>query len=286
MNTFKVRKLLATTVLAAVLCVGGAARADGADAELATAENAYAALDYPSALASADAVLARGNLSHDVLTRATRVAALSHAALGHADVAKQQFILLLEYDPDFKVDSKLGPRFFEPFAEARGYWQAQGRKPSMDVQVAIAYGEPGDIRVSTSDPMNLVKKISVGQRWAPKREYTTSDGDASGRVEVPANPKGSTRLEYYVRALDAKGNAIFEAGTPNAPKTTTVTEPAAAGQEKKKSIFASPIFYIVGGAVLAAAATGGYFALRPTEYTAPTTGRAVLGVTCGSARCD
>ena len=280
------RSICLSLVVAALVSSRSAAASPEAD--LGTAENAYATLEYGAALTAADSVLAQKNLTHDVLTRATRVAGLAHAALGQAELAKQQFILMLEYDPDFKIDGRLGPRYMEPFAEARGYWQAQGRKAGMDVQVQIQYGQAGEFRVTTRDPLNIVKKISVGQRWAPRHQYTTTevDGDRKG-VEIPANPDASTRLEYYVRALDAKGNAVFETGTPDVPSTTLVTEPARTEpQKEKKSIFGSPVLYVVGGTILAAAAVGAYFAFRPTEYTTPTIGRAQLGLGCGAARCE
>lgn len=285
-----IRRVLAATMLAASLTAASAALA-APEADLAAAENSYAALDYATALSSAEAVLAQPRLGHDVLTRATRVSALSHAALGHADKAKEQFVLMLEYDPDFKVDSKLGPRFSEPFSEARGYWQAQGRKAGMDVQVVVQYGQPGDIRVKTTDPLGVVKRVNAGWRWAPKRDYTTVEIDPSGSksVEVGANPEGSTRLEYWVRGVDAKGNAVFESGTPDAPQLTTVNEPqaaGAAGPEKKKSFFTNPVVLAVTGVVVAGAAVGLYFAFRPTDYQTPSTARGVLGAGCGGSRCD
>jgi hypothetical protein len=257
-----------------------------ASPDLATAENAYAALDYPTALAAAENVLAQRGLGHDVLTRATRVAALSHAALGHADQAKQLFSTLLEYDSEFKVDTKLGPRFTEPFAEARGYWQAQGKKPGMEVQAIIQWHQVGQIRATTADPLGIVKRLVVGFRWAPAREYTSVNVEPGTRqVDVPASG-GSTRLDYYVRALDAKDNAVFEEGSPEAPKTVVVNEPARSAQEERTSFFGSPLFYIIGGVVIAGAAAGGYFALRPTEYTASPNGRTLLGAGCGAAKCE
>lgn len=279
----RVRRL----VVAAAFATSLPARAT-TEAELATAENSYAALDYAAALSASEAVLAQRGLGHDVLTRAARVAALSHAALGHADQAKQQFVLLLEYDPDFKLDAKLGPRFNEPFAEAKGYWQAQGRRAGMDVQVAVQFNQAGEIRVTTRDPLGIVKRVAAGHRWAPRREYTSSEVDVARPIDVAANPSGSTRLEYYVRALDAKGNAVFEEGTPEVPRTVLVSEPVRAGaaEQKSSSFFTSPVFLVVGGVLLAGAATAGFFALRPTEYTMPTTGRGVVGASCGNARCD
>ena len=260
------------------------------ESDLASAENSYAALDYPAASSKADEVLAQRGLSHDVLVRATRVAALSHAALGHTDKAKEYFTLLLGYDPDFKVDTKLGPRFSEPFAEARGYWQAQGRRPSMEVQAVMQYGQPGQIRVVTVDPMSNIKRVAVGYRWAPTRDYTNVTVDPGTRsIDVPANPSGAGRLDYWVRAMDAKDNAVFEEGTPDGPKTVIVNEPANRGGgvgEEKKSFFGSGLFFVATGVVLAGAAVGGYFLLRPTEYTPAGTGRTAFGAACGSVRCE
>ena len=280
---------LAAGVLLASLAAGTSAHATP-EADLATAENSYAALEYASALSSAEAVLAQSHLSHDVLTRATRVSALSHAALGHTDQAKQQFIVMLEYDPDFKVDAKLGPRFSEPFSEARGYWQAQGRKGGMDVQVVTTYGQLGDLRIAARDPLGIVKHIDAGYRWAPKRDYTNAEVEPNGKsIEVTANPEGSTRLEYWVRAIDAKGNAVFESGTPDAPQINVVPEPDRSGaiaKEKKKSFLTNPVVLVVGGVIIAGAAVGMYFAFRPTHYHTPSVARGVLGASCGGTRCD
>lgn len=281
------RRFVAVAALAAAVAFATPSSAT-VESDLATAENSYAALDYSAALSAAEAVLAQKGLGHDVLTRASRVAALAHAALGHGEQAKQQFILMLQYDPDFKVDSKLGPRFTEPFAEAKGYWQAQGRRAGMDVQAAVQFEQQGEIRVTTRDPLGIVKRISSGHRWAPRREFTVAEVELGKPIEVAGNPPGATRLEYYVRAVDAKGNAVFEDGTPEIPKNVIVTEPvrAAGAEEKKGSFFTSPAFLIVGGVLIAGAAVGGFFALRPTEFTTPTTGRGVVGATCGNARCD
>ena len=259
------------------------------ESDLASAENSYAALDYPAAASMAEQVLTQRGLNHDMLTRATRVAALSHAALGHSDQAKQHFVLLLEYDHDFRVDAKLGPRFAEPFAEARGYWQAQGRKPNMEVQAVVQYGQPGQLRVVTTDPVGNLKRVAIGYRWAPARDYTNVTVEPGTRsIDIPANPNGAGRLDYHVRALDAKDNAVFEEGTPEGPKTVSVSEPSRAGgaSEEKKSFFGSTPFFVSAGVLLAGAAVGGFFLLRPTDFTQASSGRVVLGSSCGGARCD
>jgi hypothetical protein len=286
----RARILVAAGVFVSVVATSGLASATP-ESDLATAENAYAALDYPTATSTAEQVLGQRGLSHDVLTRATRVAALGHAALGHGEQAKQNFVLLLQYDPDYKIDPKLGPRFSEPFAEARGYWQAQGRKPSMSVQAVVQYGQPGQLRVTTVDPMSTIKRVAVAYRWAPAREYTNATVEPGTRsVDIPVNPNGAGRLDYHVRALDAKDSSVFEEGTAEGPKTVNVNEPprAAGGVgEEKKSFFGSAPFFIGAGAVLVGGAVAAFFLLRPTEYTPATTGRGVLGPSCGTnTRCD
>jgi hypothetical protein len=151
----------------------------------------------------------------------------------------------------------------------------------------VSWGQAGQIRVTTQDPLSIVKRVVIGYRWAPARDYTTVNVDPGSRqIDVPANASGSTRLDYYVRALDGKDNAVFEEGSPDQPKSIVVNEPPKQATEEKKSIFSSPVFYIVGGVILAGAATAGFFALRPTEYAAASKGRSVIGAGCGSAKCE
>ena len=279
-------RLLAVATLLAASALTTPAFAAGIDADLAAAENSYAALDFPNAVSLAEGVLAQHGLSHDVLTRATRVAALSHAALGHVEQAKQQFVLLLQYDFDFKVDARLGPRFNEPFSEARGYWQAQSRKPGMDAEPSIQYDQPGVVRVVTRDPLSVVKRVVVGYRWAPAHEFVVVPvGGTAGQVDVPANPPGSTRFEYYVRALDSRNDAVFEAGSPETPKSLLIAAPARAVVSEKRSPVV-PILLIGGGVLAAAAAVGAFFLFRPTAYQSSSTGRGALGASCAGARCD
>ncbi len=258
------------------------------DSELAVAENDYAALDYQGALAAAESVLGQTGTSHDALTRATRVAALSSSALGKTEAARQYFTQMLEYDPTFKIDTRLSPRFSEPFAEAQGYWSAQARKPGVEVSLALTAGQAGRLRYGTADPLNLVTKVAVGYRWAPARAYTVSVGEPGEQeIETRANPKGSTRFEYYVRALDAKDRSIFEQGSAEAPKFQNVdAAPVGAVVQEKKSFFASPVFWTVAGVVVAGAAVGVFFAARPTEYRASSQAHTSIGANCGTASCN
>ena len=106
----RMRKCVVIPVLAALLTLHQSALAQS-DGEVSSAENAYAGLDYSAALAAAAAAIAKGGLSHDLLVRATRTGAMAHAALGHSDQAKDYFVQLLELEPDFQIDTKLGNIF-------------------------------------------------------------------------------------------------------------------------------------------------------------------------------
>ena len=283
----KKRLLWTIMPVAFTLLVSGTSAAQN-DADIAAAENAYASLDYAVAQADAEAILAKGGLTHDVLVRATRVSALAAAASGDSDKAKNLFVTLLELDPEFKVDSKQGPRFSQPFAEARGFYLSKGRKGQLDVQATATFGQPVQVRTAVTDPVGIVKNVVIGYRWAPAREFTIVKAEVGTHTtDLPANPKGSTRLDYFVRARDAHDSAVFERGTADAPRTLFVT-PARDGlaAEPKKSIFKSPILYIVGGVILTSAAISGYFLFRPTDFTAPTTARGALVANCGTERCN
>jgi hypothetical protein len=212
-----------------ITAVGIAAPGDG-KGDVVAAEQAYTSLDYAQAKTLAERSLTTRGMSHDALLRATRIAALSNAALDKTESARDMFIKLLTYDPDFKLDSKLGPRFQDPFAEARGFWKAQSQRPGIELTTTLRVGSLGAIRVLTRDPTNVANKVLVGYRWAPSRDFvlTTLTGE-QGQVDVMAGPKTSSRLDYYAQALDAQENVVFEEGSAASPRTAIAAAEAAGG---------------------------------------------------------
>lgn len=285
--TLKFARALGVVVVPVAMALAAPAWAQSSN-DVSTAENAYASVDYATALAASERVLKQSALPHDTLVRATRVAALSRAALGDTDQSREYFIALLAYEPDYKLDAKLGPRFQEPFSEARAYWLAQGRKPGMDVQPLVKYTSGGVLKVTTRDPLNVIKKVQVAYRWAPAREYvTTSLPSGAQQIDIPEARKGSTRLDYYVRALDAKDNGVFEEGMPDSPKAVFVTEPPkVAAADEKSGVFSGPVPWIVGGALVVGGGILAFFALRPTNVNPATHARATFGASCAGQPCD
>lgn len=287
--------LLATGLL------GGAALGKPAPppppADVETAEQLYAKLDYDRANDVATRVLKKSNLTHDQLVRATKVLAITYAILDKEDEAKDAFLTLLVFDPDFSVDANLGPKVSGPFMEARGHYRSLPSKPGIEVIPSVR-SDGGQLRVVTRDPTKLARKVNVGYRWTSSGDYTvTTISVGEGAVEVAAAPQGRSRLDFYAQALDDHENAVFEAGSPAVPKSAfaeptqktyggvggkTTTGPN--GEEKKSGgVLSSPFFWIVTAAVVAGGATGAYFLFRKDDT--PTSASLSPQIRCGAEIC-
>ncbi len=263
----------------------GAEKARTSPADVETAEQLYAKLDYEQANSVAERVLKQQGLTHDQMVRTYKILAVTHAALDHEEQAKEAFVALLTIDPDYTFDPNLGPKVQGPYQEARGFWRGQTTRPGIDVSAVLHAQEAGSLRVKTRDPTHVVKRVTVSYRWASSGPYltqTVAAGEAT--VEVPAPPSGKSRLDYYAQALDERDNVLLEAGNANAPKSAFAEagRPGVIAGEGKGTIFGSPVFWVITAAVVAGGVTAGYFALRPGTPTSATWSPTLQ---CGGARC-
>lgn len=261
-------------------------------ADVETAEQLYAKLDYEQANAVAERVVKKNGLTHDQLVRAYRVLAVTYAILDKEEQARDAFLQLLTYDADYQADPNLGPKVNTPFMEARGSYRSLSSKPGIEVSASISTGG-GNLRVTTRDPTRLAKRVNVGYRWTSSGEYTITHinpGEAVVAIEVAAAPPGRTRLDFYVQALDERENVVLEAGNPSVPKSAFAEAGASNGGSKViKSeggggVFSSPVFWVIAGVVAAGAGTAAFFAFRPQDPA----GSAALSpvIVCGSDRCN
>lgn len=272
----------------------GSSRTAEPPADIETAEAAYASLDYDKANEIAARVVKQRNLTHDQLVRAYRILAVTDAVLGKEDEARDAFLKLLVSEPEYTVDTNLGPKVSTPFVEARGQFRTLPSKPGVEV-VANVRDAGGQLRVTTRDPLHVARRVTVGYRWTSSGEYvvsTASIGQAS--VEVAAAPSGRTRLDFYAQAVDERDNVVFEAGNPDAPKSSFVdpsSRPAAfpgAGttppaEKNGGSVFSSPLFWILTGAAVVGGGVATYFAIR--EGDTPTQAALVPRLRCGPDPC-
>ena len=194
-----------------------------------TAEQLYGKLEFDDANKVAERVAKQRGLTHDQLVRIYKVLATTHAFLDHEDPAREAFILLMTYEPEYQVDPNQGPKVTTPFFEARGFWRAQPGKPGIEVTAALRAQEPGVLRVTTRDPTHIVKKVSVGYRFTTSGDFVTSvvTVGSSVQVDLPTPPPGKSRVDYYVQALDDRDDVVFESGNPQAPKSALVDTQAA-----------------------------------------------------------
>lgn len=273
---------------------GGAASLAAAPVDVETAEQLYAKLDYEQANAVAERVVKKASLTHDQLVRAYRVLAVTYAVLDKEEQARDAFLQLLTYDPDYQADPNLGPKVNTPFMEARGSFRSLPSKPGIEVAATVSTSG-GNLRVTTRDPTRIVKKVVVGYRWTSSGEYTITQlnpNEVVAAVEVGAAPAGRTRLDFYVQALDDRDNAVLEAGNANVPKSAFAEAGSGGGggggkgqkAESGGSVFSSPIFWIIAGAAVAGGGTALFFALRP--HDPPSSASLSPVIRCGSDRCN
>jgi hypothetical protein len=283
---------MTTASLTAAAPTGGAAKgaekARDSSADVEAAEQLFTKLDYDKANEQAGQIVKQRNLTHEQLVRAYRVLAVTSAILGKEEGARDAFLQLLVFDPEYTVDQALGPKVSTPFIEARGQFRALASKPGLDVAANVR-SDGGQLRVTTRDPTHITKKVIVGYRWTSSGDYTVSQiSVGEGTVEVAAATQGRTRLDFYAQALDDHDNAVFEAGSPQVPKSAFAQPaPIASGGGEKQGggggVLSSPVFWIVTGTVLAGGATALFFVLRPEEP--PTKALLSPVIRCGSDVC-
>ena len=273
---------------------GGATAVAAAPADVETAEQLYAKLDYEQANSVAERVVRKAGLTHDQLVRAYRVLAVTYAVLDKEEQARDAFLQLLTYDPDYQADPNLGPKVNTPFMEARGSFRSLPSKPGIEVAATVSTSG-GNLRVTTRDPTRIVKKVVVGYRWTSSGEYTITQlnpNEVVAAVEVGAAPAGRTRLDFYVQALDERENAVLEAGNANVPKSAFAEASTGGGgggggkgqKAEGGGVFSSPIFWIIAGAAVAGGGTALFFALRPQDP--PSSASLSPVIRCGADRCN
>jgi hypothetical protein len=264
-------------------------------ADVETAESLFGKLEYEDANKVAERVVKLRGLTHDQLVRAYKILAITHGFLDHDDAARDAFVALLAYEPDYQADQNLGPKVMQPFVEARGFWRAQASKPGVEVAADLHAREAGVLRVTTRDPTHLVRRVVVGLRWASSGDFQTSAVGAGNAVavDVPPPPAGKSRLEYYAQALDERDDVAFESGNPQVPKSAIVDtsappQPPPDKSEKGGSGFiGSAVFWTITGIVVAGgAATGGYFLFRSKDNGSSSSATLTPSLQCGTSKCN
>lgn len=281
------------------------ARAQTPELDVVAAEQAYVDLDFDKAVQLAEAVAARGGLTHAELVRTYALLGRAQAVLDHDSEARDAFVKLLTYSPDEKEDRNLPPRVTTRLAEARGVLSGYPSRPGIEVLPTLVASGAGDaLRVITRDPTHVVQRLVVGWRWGDAPTFSTASPIPAAEVEVPLPPAppSATRLDYYASALDDRDNVVFEVGTAAAPKSAFTPSPPVAPAvlaplvhseppregAAGRSIVGTPTFWAITAGVVACVGTGAYFALRKAREDAlpPTSADLFPTLFCGPTRCQ
>ncbi len=183
---------------------------------LAEPERAYQDVDFPATHSAAQHALESGGNNREQTARLYVLLAISAAAQGNADEAKQDFVVALAVNPSFKLDKGLSPKIRDPYLEAQGYWSASSQRLSLSAKPAA---DPEHLIVSLLDSASLATRIEL-RIEAPSvlpRDIFKLDAAPVTRFALPAGLP-TRGYEYAARALDRNGNVLAEFGTDTEPQ--------------------------------------------------------------------
>jgi len=214
------KRLTAIAAFCAILGLLSSAHANPeVDTMLAAAEAAYQAVDFPTTHEQAANALAVGGATRAQTARLEVLQGLAAAALGNADEAKQSFLVALAVDPDLKLDKSLAPKIRGPYLDARGYWGAHSDRLALRAKLS---SDLRHIGVELRDPASLVANVECYFRAPGSAEVLRVSVQAAPLVRF--SPPARVReggFEYWLRGVDAHGNALTELGTEADPRAVT-----------------------------------------------------------------
>jgi hypothetical protein len=267
--------------------------------DLDEADNAYANVDFEGASKFARLALDRRSLTHDELVRGYRMIARTAAVLDRADESRAAYVMLLTLSPDEKDDKNLPPKMTDRLAEARGVISGYAVRPGLDATAALRQREAGAIRVVLHDPAHVTRHVVVAYRWTGEGAFVSQTSAAVDTlaVVVAPPPPGVSRFDFYAQALDDHDSVLFESGTSDAPRTTSLAlveiapppprvippPPPTPHEATHRSVFASPVFWVIAtGAVV----VGGVVLFAATRSGSPTSVSLSPSLECGGVRCN
>jgi hypothetical protein len=266
--------------------------------DLDLAETAYANVDFEGASNFARHALGQRGLTQDELVRGYRMLARVDAVLDRSDESRAAFVMLLTLSPDEKDDKNLPPKMTDRLAEARGVVSGFAVRPGIEVTAALRQREGGAVRVALHDPTHIAHHVVVSYRWTGDGSFVTRTRDAADTlsVDVPPPPPGASRFDFYAEGLDDHDSIVFESGTPDGPRTTSLALveivppppritplPPPSHETPNRGVFASPVFWaIAAGAVVA----GGVILFAATRPGSATSVSLSPSLDCGGVRCN
>lgn len=197
----------------------------GASAELAAIREQILYASYPDAIASAEALLSRGDLSAADRNTALELLATAQVANRQSSEAEATLRTLYARDPDYRLsDADASPPTISAFARAR-------EAHPTPVTVTLAHDSPGVlarrespvIEVRATAGADAVHEIRLGYRHAGETGYTRvvlnarADGTWSGRIPVVGSASEDIDVAYFLSAVAPSGTELGSRGSEAEP---------------------------------------------------------------------
>lgn len=251
-------------VLALAVALPASALAQSGAEILGQADAAYGEVDFERARTLAEQAIQAGGLSPQELVHAYQLVGVSASALGDAAASRQAFLLMVEIDPDARLDDTVPPRLRAPFLEARGMAGSHHGRLAAEVQLARAYSA---LRITLTDPFDIVTQVRLHARVEGQVEFSTTEHEPADEIMARASGASSAdRMEYWLEALDEHGNRVLMLGSEFEPRVvgriataggaggTGGSEGSEGGGGGGPGVFGEPVFWIIVGAVVAVGA--------------------------------
>lgn len=222
---------------------------------------------YEESIAKLSAALVRPSNTQEQKVAIYRLLALNYITLGRKDEAESAVRGLLVIDPEYQLPASESPRFRDFFASARKKWEDEGRPGIVkdaptQKPIVIKHGSPSqvdpdkavDLAGKVEDPEGRVARVRLYYRTGTKGDFNETEAERtpeSIKMRIPADAVKPPLLEYYIVAVDEKGDAVASRGDATAPMRIAVSEPTKG--------WVLPV--AIGGGILGAAAIVGVLAL-------------------------
>jgi hypothetical protein len=228
------RRVAALGVVAALILVGGLARA-GIESDLVKqGVAAYNDLEYARAIDLLNKALHQETLTREEKIVTFQTLAYAHVALDRSEAAMVDFQNLLRVDGAFELDRTISPRVRAIFEEAKARVatgkgiDGGGGLPSVKMSVLPGRGvkEGQAVQLSAAHPGGLAHKVELFYRTRGQNVFgkLSAPVDARGRfvIIVPGMHVRAPALEYYVVVLDDSGASVAAAGRLGRPLAVDV----------------------------------------------------------------
>jgi hypothetical protein len=275
-----VKRLSAWSAVLVLSCslVAGTARAQSVpvDAEIAAIREQVLYASYPDAIAQAQALLARTDLTAAQRNTGLELLGVAQIADQQPDAARATLALLYSRDPGFRLtDADASPPVVSAFARAREAHPAA-------VRVTLGHSSPGTlphresptIRVDLLDGADAVDEVRLAYRHAGDPGYSRvvlarhADGSFVGRIPVVGAADQAMDEAYYLSAVSPSGSELAHLGSEAQPLALRIPgetggapqvsfDPATdAPPARGGDVTGEPWFWILLGVVVVGAGVG------------------------------